>query len=241
MVFRDGVNTARLLAAAAAAAALGLAACSGNTGNEASLPPAAHASTPAAAPAPSTAVPSTAAPSTPAAPPAQSGTQVISYAPWAGAGRLTSGISAAATQSGSCFTTSSATTAAGAYRCLVGNTLYDPCFADAASGAGQVACPNPANPDSVVVIKLTAALPAPATAAGSPAFPWLLVLANGQHCQTITGTGSTLGGKSEVYGCPDGGIYGQPDRSAATWTALYAPTGAPASALAPQAVTRAYQ
>jgi hypothetical protein len=237
------VNTPRLLAAAAAAAALGLAACSGNTGNEASLPP--HVSTPATTPVPSTAVPPTAVPSTPAAPPAQSGapsgTQVISYAPWAGAGRLASGISAAATQSGSCFTTSSATTASGAYRCIVGNSLYDPCFADAASGAGQVACPNPANPDSVVIIKLTAALPAPATAASSPVFPWLLVLANGQRCETITGTGAVLGGKNEVYGCQGGGVYGQPDRSTATWTALYAPSGAPASALATQAVTRAYE
>jgi hypothetical protein len=184
-------------------------------------------------------------PSTPAAPPAQpaapSGTQVVSYAPWAGAGTLASGISAAATQSGSCFTTSSATTASGAYRCIVGNSLYDPCFADAASGAGEVACPNPADPDSVVVIKLTAALPAPATAAGSPVIPWLLVLANGQHCETITGTGGVLGGKNEAYGCPAGGVYGQPDRSTATWTVSYAPSGAPASAMTQEAVTKAYQ
>lgn len=176
-------------------------------------------------------------------PPAQSAapsrTLVITYLPWAGAGTLASGISATATQSGSCFTTSSATTASGAYRCIVGNSLYDPCFADAS--AGEVACPNPANPDSVVVIKLTAALPAPATAPGSPVIPWLLVLANGQHCETITGTGGVLGGKNEVYGCPDGGVYGQPSRSAATWTVSYAPSGAPASALTQEGVTKAYQ
>lgn len=177
----------------------------------------------------------------PAQSPAPSGTQVITYAPWAGAGTLASGITAAATQSGSCFTTSSATTASGAYRCMVSNSLYDPCFADTASGAAEVACPNPANPNSVVVIKLTAALPAPATAAGSPIFPWLLVLANGQNCQTITGTGGILGGKNEVYGCPGGGVYGQADRSTATWTALYAPSGAPASALTQVAVTKAYE
>jgi hypothetical protein len=237
------VNAPRLLAAGAVLA-LGVAACSGNTGNEASVPPVARASSPATTTAPPTpTAPSTsAAPSAPLSPaPAQAaGTQVITYAPWAGAGTLASGISAAATQNGSCFTTSSATTAPGAYRCTVGNSLYDPCFADASSGAGEVACPNPANPDSVVVIKLTASLPAPATSAGSTIFPWLLVLANGQNCQTITGTGSSLGGKNEVYGCTGGGVYGQPDRSTATWTVFYAPTGAPASAITRQPVTKAY-
>lgn len=238
------MNTPRLLAAGAVLA-LGLAACSGNNGNEGSGPSAAHAPSPPATAAPTTEPSASAAPSAPPAaptPPAQSaGTQVISYAPWAGAGTLASGISAAANQSGSCFTTSSATTARGAYRCTVGNGLYDPCFADAASGAGAVACPNPANPDSVVVIKLTAALPPPATAPGSTIFPWLLVLANGQHCQTITGTGSVLGGKNEVYGCQSGGVYTVPDRSAATWLVVYAPAGAPASAMRQEAVIKAYE
>lgn len=218
------------LIAGAAMAVASLTGCSASPAT--TSPPSANPSAQSAPTAPASSVPASSAPA---------GTQVITYAPWAAASTLASGISAAATQSGSCFTTSSATTASGAYRCIVGNSLYDPCFADAASGAGQVACPNPANPDSVVVIKLTAALPAPATAASSPVFPWLLVLANGQRCETITGTGAVLGGKNEVYGCQGGGVYGQPDRSAATWTALYAPSGAPASALAPQAVTRAYE
>jgi hypothetical protein len=163
---------------ALALAALGLAGCA----SAGSSHPASHLSAPAATAAPSE---QTASPSSVPAQPA--GTQVITYAPWAAAGTLGSRISAASTQSGSCFSTSSATTAAGAYRCTVGNSLYDPCFADATSSAGEVACPNPQNPDSVVVIKLTAPLPAPATAAGLPVIPWLLLLANGQQCETITG------------------------------------------------------
>jgi len=165
---------------------------------------------------------------------------VITYPPWAAAGRLADGISAAAAQSGSCFTTSSATTAPGAYRCLAGNALYDPCFADTSSGAGKVACPNPENPDSVVIMTLTAPLPPPVTAAGSPIIPWLLVLTNGQHCLTVTGTGGTLGGKNETYGCPGGGVYGQPDQSDRQWSVLFAASGAPASAMTPMAVIRAY-
>ncbi len=221
------------LLAGGAVLALGLAACGGAS---TSSHPAPHVSSPTATAAPSE---RTASPSSPPAQP--TGTQVISYTPWAGPGTLASGISAAATQSGSCFSTSSATTAAGAYRCTVGNSLYDPCFSDSASGATEVACPNPASPDSVVVIKLTAQLPAPATAAGSPIIPWLLVLANGQQCQTITGTGGTLGGKNEIYGCPGGGVYGQPDETAPTWTASYAPSGAPASAMTQVSVTKAYE
>lgn len=208
----------------------GLAACGGAA---TSSRPAPHQTTTPAA----TAAPTAQSSLTPSQ---QSGTQVITYAPWAGAGTLASGISASASQSGSCFSTSSATTAPNAYRCLVGNDLYDPCFADATSAAGEVACPNPAHPDSVVVIKLTAALPAPATSAGSTIIPWLLVLANGQQCQTITGTGGTLGGKDEAYGCPGGGVYGLPDTSGATWMVWYAPSGAPASAMTQVSVTKAY-
>jgi hypothetical protein len=162
------------------------------------------------------------------------------YQPWAAAGRLASGVFATATQSGSCFTTSSATTAPGAYRCLAGNSLYDPCFADASSGAGEVACPNPGNPDSVVIMNLTAPLPPPVTAASSPIIPWLLVLANGQHCLTVTGTGGILGGKDESYECPGGGVYGQPDDNAPGWTVFFAASGAPASAMVQMTVARAY-
>jgi hypothetical protein len=218
-------------AAAAATVAFGLGGCSTSP---------ASSSPPAARPPASTAPAAAAQPSaTQQAQP--SGTQVITYAPWASAGTLASGISAASTKAGSCFTNSSATNAPDAYRCLLTNsTLYDPCFADATSGAGEVACPTPANPDSVVVIKLTSALPAPGTSSPSP-FPWLIVLANGQRCTTNTGTGVTLGGKVESYGCTGGYVYGQTDQSSAAWTVSYAPLGAPASAITQVTVTTAYE
>jgi hypothetical protein len=166
---------------------------------------------------------------------------VITYKPWASAGTLASGISAASTLTGSCFTNSSASSQSGAYRCSVDNLLYDPCFADAASGAGEVACPKVANPDSVIVIKLTSALPAP-LAASSPVVPWLLVLANGQRCSPITGTGGPpLAGKPQDYGCDGASVYGMPDENSPTWTASYAPDGAAASAMTEVTVTQAYE
>jgi hypothetical protein len=223
------MTRSRLLAAIIAAVVLGLAACGGAA---TSSHPASHRPTGAAGSALS---PPPSAPAQPAR------TQVIAYAPWSSAGALASGISAVSTQSGACFSTSSATTAPGAYRCAVGNLLYDPCFADATSGAGEVACPVPDNPDSVVVIKLTSPLPAPATSPGFPIIPWLLVLANGQECGTITGTGGILGGKDESYGCSGGSVYGLPNQNEATWQVTYAPSGAPASAMTQVAVTKAYE
>ncbi len=212
--------------AAAAALILGLAACGG-------------ASTTSSQAAPHSSAPSATSPSSAPAQPA--GTQVIEYNPWTAAGTLASGISATATQSGSCFSMSSATTAGGAYRCTVGNDLFDPCFSDASSGAGEVACPSRDNPDSLTVIKLTSPLPASQTSAPASPLPWLLVLANGQHCNTNTGTVGTLGGKNEYFICTDGGAYGTPDESSSTWTITYAPSGVPASAMTQQDVTTAYE
>jgi hypothetical protein len=216
------------LSVAAAALILGLAACSG--ASTTSGQPASHTPAPGA----------TSAPAASSAPAQPAGTQVITYAPWTASGGLASGISATSTQSGSCFASSSATNAPDAFRCLVGNLLYDPCFADASSGSGEVLCPDSENPDSVILIKLTSALPAPNSTPAS-LVPWLLVLANGQHCNTNTGTVGTLGGRLAYYDCADGNAYGLPDQSSATWTITYAASGATASAMTQVAVTTAYE
>jgi hypothetical protein len=219
-----------LLAAAAAASCGLLAGCSSGAGSPQHSPSA--SAPPASAAAPSG---QSSSPGQPAA------TQVITYAPWAAAGTLAAGISASATQSGSCFTTSGATAVSSAYRCMVGNSLHDPCFADAASGAGEVACPDWLNPDSVVIIKLTGSLPAPAASAGSAFPPWLVVLSNGQRCTAITGTGSTLGGMNSEYGCSGGTVYSLPDQNHPAWTVTYAPAGATAADMTQVSVTKAYE
>jgi hypothetical protein len=221
------------LSVVAAALILGLAACGG-------------ASTTSSKPASSSAPGATSAPAGSSSPAQPAGTQVITYNPWTASGNLASGISATSTQAGSCFSNSSAAVESDAYRCLLSTTtsngtpLYDPCYSDPSSGAGEVACPDMPNPDSVTIIKLTSALP---TAGTTPAslVPWLLVLANGQRCNTNTGTVSTLGGINANYECDDGNAYGEPDESSATWTITYAPNGATASAMTKVAITTAYQ
>jgi hypothetical protein len=224
------MNRYRLSAAVAAVVAVGLAGCGGST---ASKPPTAHP-------------PATTAPaSAPAAQPSAtqpSGTQVITYNPWASAGTLASGITASSTLSGgSCVDASEVTDAPDAWRCYVGNTIYDPSFSYGSSGAGEVAYPNWENPNSVIVIKLTSALPAPA-AASSPILPWMLLLANGQRCPASDGaSGPDVDGLNQSYVCSGGSIYGLPDRSSATWTVHYAAPGAAASALTQVDVTTAYE
>jgi hypothetical protein len=231
-------------AAVAAAVAVGLGGCGGSTAGN---PPAAHPSGSAStAPA---AQPSATQPAQP------SGTQVITYNPWASAGTLASGITASSTVSGYCWTGSGATDAPDAFRCTAGNIIYDPCFTyGSSSSSGECAYPNTSNPDSVVVVNLTPPPstlgPAPTSTATSPPWvPWLLVLANGERCTPITGTGGpALDGKPQEDNCGTGGynsvagnIYGNPVESSATWTVSYAPLHAAGSAMTQVTVTEAYE
>jgi hypothetical protein len=232
------MNSYRLSAAVAAVAAVvavGLAGCGGST---ASKPPSAHPS-----------ASTTPAGTAPAAQPSatqSSGTQVITYDPWASSGTLASGITAASTKSGGdCWEASSTSSASNAFRCQADNIIYDPCFTDGSSGAGECAYPSTDNPDSVTIVTLTSALPAPQASTASP-IPWLLVLANGLRCGPITGTGGpALDGKAQSYNCGTAGdpvvgvMYGNPDETSSTWTVSYAPLHA--SAMTQVDVTTAYE
>jgi hypothetical protein len=221
--------------AVAAAVAVGLGGCGGSTtSNPSSAKPPAS---------PTTAPASTTAPAAQPSAAQASGTQVITYHPWSSDGTLASGITAASTLSGgSCQSGSEVTDAPDAFRCYVGNTIYDPAFSDGSSSAGEVAFPNWENPDSVTVIKLASALPA-ANPASSSIDPWMLLLANGQRCTASDGaSGPDVDGLNQSYGCSTGSVYGLPDRSSATWTIHYTSApGASATSLTQVDVTTAYE
>lgn len=103
---------------------------------------------------------------------------------------------------GSCWTSSiAALGSTSAFRCLAGNTIYDPCFV----------APHPARPLQV------ACLPAPwgrAEVLRVPNLPqvepiksgrpWALVLSNGARCVTATGTVPQVHGVSLGYTCTGG-------------------------------------
>ncbi|HHW09866.1 MAG TPA: hypothetical protein GXX29_07825 [Firmicutes bacterium] len=92
---------------------------------------------------------------------------------------------------GRCWTGSLAAPRQGAFRCMSGNAIYDPCFD---MGTDQVACPggNPAL-NQGVLINLEEPLPGPPDAWENPPdlddpVPWYVALAGGGECTVLTGT-----------------------------------------------------
>jgi hypothetical protein len=90
-----------------------------------------------------------------------------------------------ARESGSCWTSSIASQRSDAYRCMVGNSIHDPCFM---LSANSVACPTDPAANTGVVISLTKPLPAQHIAANA----WQMQLSSGAMCNI--GTGTTIPG-----------------------------------------------
>jgi heat shock protein HslJ len=105
------------------------------------------------------------------------------------------------TQSGSCFTNAIGLGREDAYRCTVGNAIFDPCFV--VDDAPTVVCDaNPASGETGFVLELTEPLPDPDVGQQLPQ-PWLVELADGQVCGLLTGTVVGVGERIAPYGCPD--------------------------------------
>jgi len=108
-------------------------------------------------------------------------------------------------KSGNCWTNSVANPfRLDAFRCMVGNEIYDPCFET--TKKGFVFCQaNPLKADSFL-IKLTKPLPkasVPATIQEN--WAWFLTLKDGAHCSPFTGTRPFYGnGQAAFYGCDTG-------------------------------------
>ncbi len=109
-------------------------------------------------------------------------TRIVVYQP--------TGFKALQTVEGRCWTGSLAAPRAGAFRCMVGNQIHDPCFV---LDQG-VACPqgDPARNEGIV-LRLTEPLPQPPEAWTNPPdpahpSPWHLRLAGGGQCGVLTGT-----------------------------------------------------
>jgi hypothetical protein len=151
-------------------------------------------------------------------------TSLLLYSPFTGGGNVASDIRIARAAAGKCWTTSSSTGRSDAFRCIVGNLIYDPCFAPSTGLAGFVLCPlSPLR--SVLRIKLTDRLPATTrSGSGDPmhGLPWTVRLGDGKWCRFINGVTGLVAGMRINYGCSGGGILiGTPRRSSRTWTMLY--------------------
>jgi hypothetical protein len=126
---------------------------------------------------------------------------------------------------GYCWTSSLATDATDAYRCMQGNAIHDPCFA-ATPHARSVACfIDPWH--AVTLLTLTRALPRHAPAVRG-ALPWAIETADGRRCVFLTGATAPMGGERINYGCVHGSyLIGAPDRRNPLWTIRSASTYVP--------------
>jgi len=117
-------------------------------------------------------------------------TQVITYVPGSPTGEP---------REGNCWTSSLAVWREDAWRCTVGNDIYDPCFAE----DGSVICG--ANPTTTTVsfaLTLTEPLPAPEVPPDTANHAWLVELADGTVCEFATGATGGVGDERINYFCP---------------------------------------
>ncbi len=106
---------------------------------------------------------------------AATGTKIVKYA--------ASSMHVSERATGTCWTSSIASTRSDAYRCMVGNEIHDPCFK---LSSVEVACPQDLVKNSGELIKLTK--PLPPAASPQAAQPWAMVLAGNKTCNRATGT-----------------------------------------------------
>lgn len=148
-------------------------------------------------------------------------TNVITFAPWAH-GQLRQGYTVASKAKGSCFANGLTTNRPDAWRCFIGNDIYDPCFSGTAH-ATVVACAE--DPFVRRVILLTLQKPVGSVNETLPMLqpqdqPWGLRLTNGETCSFATGATDVAQGMRMNYECKGNDfIVGLPNRSKPLWTA----------------------
>ncbi len=129
---------------------------------------------------------------------------------------------------GYCWTSSIALPRAGAWRCMIGNAIQDPCFTTPDVSDAVICGANPATSDAGFLMRLTKPLPA-ADAAPPPALyalpsPWIVELAIGQgqvpgpyamppsktYCSRLTGTMPAVDGWGVPYLCWEAKVESKP-------------------------------
>ena len=119
--------------------------------------------------------------------------------------------------SGECWTSSSILGRDGAWRCVTGNSLRDPCF-ESPIESDILICAR--SPWDTSVVRLEASLDYDdfwTWKGGS----WALKLTNGTKCHYVTGATTAVKGRRLNYFCGKNGkgpyLFGNPDKSSALW------------------------
>jgi hypothetical protein len=147
-------------------------------------------------------------------------TKIIKFEP--------SSVSTTEEKEGTCWTPSIAVMRPDAWRCMVGNEIFDPCFE--IEGAEGVLCgADPAEGKPGFRLNLTEPLPGAESQTNSPPAPhnggWLVQLEDGTLCSPVTGASGLLDGKIITYYCKsrqkgvEVSLLGDLDASSPLWTA----------------------
>lgn len=119
---------------------------------------------------------------------------------------------------GYCWVRSLAVWRDGAWRCMSGNRIYDPCFSASDTSPDVVCVPNPLDQAKNVKLVLNRPLPA-GTPGPTRTRAWALALDDGAVCTYITGATGPVDGQRLSYGCTNGwDVVGEPVPDG-TWTA----------------------
>ncbi len=104
-----------------------------------------------------------------------------------------------AEHSGYCWTNSIAASRKDAWRCMVGNQIFDPCFT---RGRSVICGADPATGGQGFLLALSRPLPAPdAAAVGEENTGWLIELPGGIFCNRATGARGIVEGQMTTYYC----------------------------------------
>jgi hypothetical protein len=131
-------------------------------------------------------------------------------------------------KAGYCWVGALSTSRRDAWRCFVGNNIYDPCFSSARY-PGFVLCPDEPWRSTGIKLLLTKPLPRSLANHDAPSLspePWALELYDGRRCRVSTGATSVVEGERLNYFCGGGseeGLWGFPARRSQPWTILTAP------------------
>lgn len=152
-------------------------------------------------------------------------TKMIYYASFAPRG-VRSDLHVLSKVHGKCWTGSIASPRADASRCMVVNSVYDPCF-DRSAGLGWdtsiIVCPVDPFSKRVVLIVLDKPIPLEYGNHGKP-LPWALLISNGARCYSVTGATGVVAGMRISYACnTKGSVLGDVDRSTQLWRVFYSP------------------
>jgi putative hemolysin/phosphoserine phosphatase len=123
-------------------------------------------------------------------PAAVTATEVITYEPGPPTGEP---------QEGSCWTGSLAVWREDAWRCMVDNAIYDPCFA---SGEAVICGASPTTTTDSFALTLTEPLPEPEVPADADGHAWQVELPDGVVCEFATGAMGAVGDDRINYFCP---------------------------------------